>query len=140
MTAIGQDVAKQLMAAAQSALDRAYAPYSGFPVGAAVLGKGGQIFMGTNIENASSPLSLCAERVAVGNAVTAGERELVAIAVASRSRPAATPCGGCRQVLAEFNPQITVLVAGQDPSLACYRLDVLLPHPFGSAMMADHEL
>lgn len=119
-----------LMEAARDAMSRAYAPYSGFPVGAAVLADDGAIFMGVNVENASYPLAVCAERTAVGTAVTAGARRLLAVAVASRGEPPATPCGACRQVLAEFNPSLVVLVGGPSGPWTRYALDQLLPHPF----------
>ena len=83
----------KLMDAARDAMTRAYAPYSGFPVGAAVLADDGATFLGVNVENASYPLAVCAERTAVGTAVAAGARRLLAVAVASRGEPPATPCG-----------------------------------------------
>ncbi len=119
-----------LMEAARDAMGRAYAPYSGFPVGAAVLADDGTTFLGVNVENASYPLAVCAERTAVGTAVAAGARRLLAVAVASRGEPPATPCGGCRQVLAEFNPNLVVLVGGPSGPWTRYTLDQLLPHPF----------
>lgn len=122
------------MAAARAAMRHAYAPYSGYPVGAAVQAEGrsgeGALFMGVNVENASYPLAICAERTAVGVAVAAGVRRLSAVAVASRGEPPATPCGACRQVLAEFNPEMLVLVGGPEGDWARYTLGELLPHPF----------
>ncbi len=118
------------MEAARGAMGRAYAPYSGFPVGAAVLADDGAMFLGVNVENASYPLGMCAERVAVGTAAAAGVRRLAAVAVASQGEPPATPCGACRQVLAEFNPSLVVLVGGASGPWARYTLDQLLPHPF----------
>src|SRR6266571_2326969 len=91
----------RLLRAAARVREQAYAPYSGYPVGAAVLA-GGRIFAACNLENSSYPLSVCAERNAVAMAVAAGKRRIDAVAiVGGRDRPAA-PCGGCRQVLAEF--------------------------------------
>jgi cytidine deaminase len=102
MTEIGEDTLDELVAAASEARERFYAPYSGFAVGAAILA-GGRTFVGVNIENASYPLSVCAERNAVGAMVVAGERTIDAVAVvAGGDIGPASPCGGCRQVLAEF--------------------------------------
>ena len=86
---------------ARAAQAKAYAPYSKFPVGAAVR-MSGQIFEGTNVENASYPLSVCAERNAIANAVVHGAQDLEEVAVITNSSPPAAPCGGCRQVLREF--------------------------------------
>lgn len=117
------------MARAQEARREAYAPYSRFAVGAALLTKSGQIYTGCNVENASYGLSICAERVAVFKAVAAGEREFEAIAVVSETR--ATPCGSCRQVLAEFDPgEMQVLVADLEGGCEEYRLKELLPWGF----------
>lgn len=92
----------ELLAAARAARDAAYAPYSRFAVGAAVRAADGRTFTGTNVENASYGLSMCAERSAVFAAVAAGARALTALAVAGPDDAAAAPCGACRQVLAEF--------------------------------------
>jgi cytidine deaminase len=95
----------------QSALDaqkRAFCPYSNFPVGAALRTASGHIYQGVNVENASFGLTICAERVAASAAVAAGEREFVQIAVVSRT--GVTPCGACRQFLAEFNPSLPVVM------------------------------
>src|SRR5919106_5668640 len=91
----------KLMRAALDAQQRAFCPYSNFPVGAALRTAGGTIYQGVNVENASFGLTICAERVAASAAIAAGEREFAAIAVASRG--GVTPCGACRQFLAEFN-------------------------------------
>jgi cytidine deaminase len=99
---MGDDILDGLVEAARNARGRFYAPYSGFAVGAAILA-GGKTFVGVNIENASYPLSVCAERNAVGAMIAAGERRIEAIAVvAGGSDGPVSPCGGCRQVLAEF--------------------------------------
>ena len=121
-----------LLDAARAAADRAYAPYSRFRVGAAVLA-GGQVFRGANVENASHGLAMCAERVAIFSAVAAGHREIEAIAVTCPDAPADAspgtrmPCGSCRQVMAEFGrPGMPVLIDGVgERSLA-----ELLPGPF----------
>ena len=101
MNPIGDDILDGLVAAARGARERFYAPYSGFAVGAAILA-GGSTFVGVNIENASYPLSVCAERNAVGAMVIGGERHIEAVAVVAGGDGPASPCGGCRQVLAEF--------------------------------------
>ena len=118
----------------RSALDirrHAYAPYSNFPVGAALLGKSGTIYCGVNVENVSSGLTVCAERNAVAAAVIAGEREFTDLVVALRG--GGTPCGACRQVLAEFCPDDLpiLLINSDDPSqVEETSLAVLLPRPF----------
>lgn len=123
----------RLVAAAVEARGRAYAPYSGFPVGAALLSKGGRVFTGCNVENASYGLTVCAERVALFNAVSAGVREFAAIAVACGEAPCA-PCGACRQVLYEFAPDLTVLLAdGEGRRWETMPLSALLPKGFGPA-------
>ena len=116
MTTIGDDVLDGLVAAASEARERFYAPYSGFAVGAAIMA-GGRTFVGVNIENASYPLSVCAERNAVGAMIVAGERRIDAVAVVAGGEGPASPCGGCRQVLAEFAddgvPVVSEHVAGE---------------------------
>jgi cytidine deaminase len=124
-------MSRELVEAAQVARRRAYAPYSGFTVGAAVLTRSGAIYTGCNVENASYGLTMCAERVAIHNAVAAGEREVMAVAVASE--PGATPCGACRQVLAEFAPQpevLRVIVVDGRGNERPYTLEELLPASF----------
>ncbi len=104
MTPIERD---ELVAAALDAQLRAYCKYSDFPVGAALRTASGMVFQGVNVENASFGLTICAERVAASNAVAAGEREFMAIAVATRT--GVMPCGACRQFLAEFNPDMLIV-------------------------------
>src|SRR5918992_5381052 len=101
---IGQDQASMLMDHARKAAERAYAPYSNFPVGAAVLTESDEVFTGANIENASFPLTCCAERTAIYGAINAGHTTISAVAVTAPRVPTVTPCGGCRQVLNEFKP------------------------------------
>ena len=91
------------------ARSRAYAPYSKFLVGAALLSVSGRVFAGCNVENISFGLTMCAERVCVGNAVQEGEREFQSITIVSDSEEPVMPCGACRQVLAEFSPNLTVV-------------------------------
>jgi cytidine deaminase len=106
---------------------RAYAPYSGFKVGAAVRTSAGKIFAGANVENASYGMTICAERAAVAAAVAAGERQLTTIAIVTDSAEPAVPCGGCRQILAEFNPAIEIICSTTDGKQERYLLSELLP-------------
>ena len=116
-----------LIAAARQAREQAYAPYSRFAVGAALRTKSGRVFTGCNVENLSFGLTICAERVAVGAAVAAGEREFEALAVVADSKEPVTPCGACRQVLAEFS--ITLPVCSANLQGAVYESSIaeLLP-------------
>lgn len=120
----------QLVARAREAQGRAYAPYSGYAVGAAVLTEDGEVFSGCNVENASYGLTLCAERVAVVSAVAAGQRRILAVAV-STPGPAA-PCGACRQVLFEFGgPALAVHLCDPSQGHRETTLAALLPQAFG---------
>ena len=120
-----------LLRAAARARKNAYAPYSGFPVGAAVLA-GGRIFAATNVENSAYPLSVCAERNAVAMAVAAGHRRIDAAAIVAGDGRPVPPCGGCRQVLAEFcDPDAPVVYASHDGRSATTNVGALLPHSFG---------
>lgn len=121
---------RRLVAAAQAARRHAYAPYSGYAVGAAVLSASGRIYTGANVENAAYPSGMCAERVALFKAVSEGEREFLAVAVVTRN--GGTPCGACRQVLREFGTQWAVLVADVHGHIHLETtLDALLPASFG---------
>lgn len=121
-----------LVAQARQARANAYAPYSGFAVGVALRSTDGQIVLGVNVENASSPAGICAERAALAAAVARGLREFEAIAVAGGGPRACIPCGTCRQSLAEFTPSLQVLAAGESGEPERYVLDRdLLPHAFG---------
>lgn len=119
-----------LLALARQAMERSYAPYSKYRVGACLLCADGRVFQGCNVENASFGLTNCAERTAVFAAVSEGATEFEAIAIAARDS-APWPCGACRQVLNEFAPTIRVLVTWGDGQTASARLDELLPHGFG---------
>ena len=121
-----------LVAAAREVRERFHAPYSGFAVGAAILA-GGRIFTGANIENASYPLSVCAERNAVGAMVAAGERRIDAVAVvAGGNAGPVPPCGGCRQVLAEFAADDVPVVSehAEDGTRVTWTVGGLLPNAF----------
>ena len=127
------DDAGELLDAARAALDHAYAPYSSFPVAAAVRDDRGRVFVGVNVENASYGLTMCAERVAVFAAVAAGARSIAAVAVTARKARAITPCGACRQVLAEFCDGATPIFADAgNGSWTTYAAGELLPHAFGA--------
>lgn len=122
--------AERLMAEAQRARHRAYAPYSRFAVGAALLAASGRVFHGANVENASFGLTTCAERAAVFTAVSEGEREFTAIAVTAREGHGAPPCGSCRQVLQEFSPRMWVYWRDRRGRILRRRLRDLLPNAF----------
>ena len=125
-----------LLDRARQMRDSAYAPYSGFRVGAALLASDGRVFSGANIENAAYPASICAERVALPGAVAAGVRRFVALAVVGDGPGACTPCGICRQVLFEFAPGLLVLAGGSDGTVQRFVLGRdLLPHGFGPARL-----
>ena len=117
----------QLIQEATEARARAYAPYSKFAVGAALLGKSGRVYRGCNVENLSFGLTICAERNAVAAAVAAGEREFTAIAIIADSKTPVTPCGACRQVLAEFCPELDVWSVNLEGERYEARLSELLP-------------
>jgi cytidine deaminase len=130
---IDESTAGRLLQAAREAAERAYAPYSAFPVGAAALTADGQVVTGCNVENASYGLTVCAERVATFAAVAAGHRELRAVAVFAPKVRGVTPCGACRQVLNEFKPAggdlLVILEGDQGPEIV--PLSDLLPRSFG---------
>lgn len=120
----------ELLLKAQEAMSRAYAPYSTYCVGAALLTKEGEIIQGCNVENASYGLTLCAERAAVMNAISQGFREFSAIAIVTRD--GGTPCGACRQVLNEFNPHMLIITLDETGHVTFEGpLHVLLPEAFG---------
>ena len=126
----GQISDETLLALARAAMERSYAPYSKFQVGACVLCADGRVFQGCNVENASFGLTNCAERTAIFTAVSEGATEFLAIAIAAKGA-APWPCGACRQVLNEFAPDIRVLVTWDDNQSAGAKLTDLLPHGFG---------
>ena len=119
-----------LIKEATKARENAAAPYSKFKVGAALRTKGGKIFHGCNVENASYGLTICAERVALVSALAAGERKFDAIAVVTQSDQPSTPCGPCRQLMWEYCGDIPVTLANLTGQKVEYKLSELLPHPF----------
>ena len=130
---IDRETAERLLVAAREAATRAYAPYSQFPVGAALLTDDGTVITGCNVENASYGLTVCAERTAVFSAAAAGHRTVVAVAVTAPRLAAVTPCGACRQVLNEFKPRDRDLIVILDGLAGPEQvpLDALLPRAFG---------
>jgi cytidine deaminase len=121
---------QRLLREAEAARRHAYAPYSRFAVGAALLTRSGRIVHGCNIENSSFGLSVCAERTALWNAVTEGEREFVAVAVTAGPNASASPCGACRQVLHEFAPDLWVYWRDVRGRIIGRKLEELLAEPF----------
>lgn len=115
---------------AMAAMDRAYAPYSSFLVGAALLGADGSITEGCNVENASFPAGTCAERTALGAAVARGVRTFQAIVIATSGEEPTPPCGICRQALVEFSPELEILSITRTGKEARWRLSELLPNAF----------
>ncbi|RIH83658.1 cytidine deaminase [Calidithermus roseus] len=117
-------------------LQKAYAPYSRYPVAAIVKSASGRLFFGVNVENAAYPMSRCAEQIAVGAMVAGGERRIAEVWVMARSAP--TPCGGCRQVLSEFaGPEVKVHCLDQNGQEQVYRMADLLPFAFGPEDLAE---
>ncbi len=129
--------AKELENAALEAMKNSYAPYSTFPVGAALLDAQGRVHLGCNVENASLGLSVCAERVAVFRAVADGAREFTAVAIATTSDTLTPPCGACRQVLYEFAPELVILLINSKGERARYRLKELMPLAFTDYRAGD---
>ncbi len=127
----------RLVAAAIAARARAYAPYSRFPVGAAVLTASGRVFPGCNVENAAYPATICAERAALVSAYAAGEREIVALAVVADTPEPVSPCGTCRQVMLELAPRCVVIQANLRGDQLVTTPDGLLPGGFTGESLPD---
>ena len=126
---------QELIAAALAARSQAYAPYSHYQVGAAVLCSDGSVAIGCNVENAAYPATICAERVALTGAVAQGRRDFVAIAVATAN--GGTPCGTCRQVMAELGPEMVVYISDAGGHYVTTTVKALLPDSFGPERLAD---
>jgi cytidine deaminase len=126
---------QELIECALAARANAYAPYSKFKVGAALLASDGKVYAGCNVENATFGLTVCAERVALWKAISDGARKFTRIAVASPSEPPASPCGACRQLLWEFCGDIEVVLANTRGYQEVHRLAELLPHPFDRSFL-----
>lgn len=121
---------RELITLAKAAMKNAYAPYSHFPVGAALECTDGKVYTGCNVENAALGSTICAERAAVCKAVSDGQRSFRRIAIAAEGEDFCTPCGACRQVLAEFSPNMEVLCLRGDGRYVSYSLSRLLPAAF----------
>lgn len=121
---------RELLDLSIKAQENSYSPYSQFRVGAALLCTDGTVYTGCNIENATYGATNCAERTAVFKAVSEGKRDFAAIAITSSGGDLTFPCGICRQVLAEFSPQIKIILADKDSCIKTFTLDELLPHTF----------
>lgn len=122
---------KALISGAKKAGLNAYAPYSSYEVGAAVMTEEGKIYLGCNVENASFGLSVCAERVAIQNAISSGERRIAAVAVATRDKDMPKPCGACLQVIAEFADESALIVTiSENGAYDVHTLADYLPRPF----------
>ena len=119
----------ELIGAASAARLLAYAPYSGFQVGAALVTNAGKIYTGCNVENVSLGLTICAERSAIAAAIAQGSKDFVAIAVVTAGKKPAVPCGACRQVMAEFNSSMKIIAATVDGKVQEFDLAELLPFP-----------
>jgi cytidine deaminase len=130
---------EELIDKAIKAREKAYAPYSKFKVGAALLTKSGKIFTGANIENASYGASMCAERVAVFKAISEGETEIIEIAVVTDEKTPAMPCGICRQVLREFSTNLKIYAANLNGKILETTIDKLLPKAFTRKNLENKE-
>lgn len=131
---LAENQVEQLLQAAQWASEKAYAPFSKFYVGAAILTADGQVFTGCNVENSSFGLTNCAERTAIFSAVAEGavtvEHDLVAVAVVNKDGVPCSPCGACRQVIYEFGPEAVVIFKGKDGKVTQMQAHDLLPEGF----------
>jgi len=130
----------ELLRQARSIRARSYSPYSHFRVGAVVVTEDGQVFEGTNVENASYRMTTCAEQAALATMVTAGVRSpVVAVAVVGDGADPCTPCGACRQTIFEFGPDATVYASGDGGRPLVAHITELLPHGFGPKRLAQGQ-
>jgi len=136
MTKITDAAIRRLEKTARAAGSRAYAPYSHFPVGAAVIGGSGKVFSGCNVENAAFGLCNCAERTAIFSAIAAGERSVKAVAIYTPTALPTAPCGACRQVINEFGPEAVVISVCDSKNRIETTLSALLPGAFGPGDLA----
>jgi len=136
---VADPIIQQMRLAAAAVAEKAYCPYSHFPVGAAVLTESGEIFAGCNVENASYGLTICAERNAIFQAVARGASTIRAVVISTRTADPAPPCGACRQVINEFGPNATVFSFGLGTSAAVHSLAELLPWAFGPSNLGLKE-
>ena len=134
-----EEITSKLVEAARTAREKAYAPYSHFQGGAALRTRSGKIFRAGNVENASYGLSICAERSAAVMAVAAGELEFEEIAVVADTPLATTPCGACRQFLAEFNPRMPIIMANLEKVHCTRNLAELLPAAFDADVLESGQ-
>jgi len=134
---ISDQQTSELRESAKRASENAYCCYSRFSVGASALTSSGKIYSGCNIENASYGLAICAERTAIFNAVSSGEREIVAVAIYTPTEKPTAPCGACRQVINEFGPEATIFCGCDGSDSLQLRLDELLPSAFGPNDLAS---
>lgn len=121
---------KKLISEAKKARVNSHTPYSNFRVGAAILARSGRVYTGTNVENSSFGLGICAERLALLKAVSSGENDFTRIAVIASGEEPITPCGLCRQVLFEFSPNMKVICSNLKGKVKRFTLRQLLPYPF----------
>jgi len=128
-----------LRLAALSAMEKAYAPYSEFRVGAALAGPGGTVFVGCNVENAAYPVGTCAERAALSAAVVGGVTSFELLVIVSEADDPTPPCGMCRQALVEFAPRLPIVSFTREGREAEWTLASLLPHPFTPAALTHHH-
>lgn len=127
-----------LLRRARAARERAYAPYSGFRVGCALVTSDGRVYEGANVENAAYPLSACAEQTTIRAMAATGERApIVAVAVVGDGEDPCTPCGGCRQVIFEFGPDATIYASGDGGRPLVSHITELLPHAFGPVRLGQ---
>ena len=126
---------EELLRLAVEAMGRAYVPYSGYQVGAALLCADGTVYQGCNIENAAYGCTICAERTAIFKAVSEGHRDFVRIVIAGRSEDYCVPCGSCRQVMMEFAPEMEVICLNGRGQAKSFRLRELLPYGFDQSWL-----